>query len=113
MRQRRRNAAPAADVGQAAAFRTAWPTRAGLVGKYLMFNTAPRSVGVFEHPLNEYKSVRRSRASCTISTISIPKAASTAAAASTRAFDLSPTTWAINAVCRRDPRWGSDLQGAR
>jgi choline dehydrogenase-like flavoprotein len=33
----------------------------GLVGKYLMFNTAPRVNAVFEHELNEYKSVQVSR----------------------------------------------------
>jgi choline dehydrogenase-like flavoprotein len=33
----------------------------GLVGKYLMFNTASRVNAVFEHELNEYKSVQVSR----------------------------------------------------
>jgi choline dehydrogenase-like flavoprotein len=33
----------------------------GLVGKYLMFNGQTGSYGVFEHPLNEYKSVQVTR----------------------------------------------------
>ncbi len=33
----------------------------GLVGKYLMFNYSSRAVGVFEHELNEYKSVQVTR----------------------------------------------------
>jgi choline dehydrogenase-like flavoprotein len=33
----------------------------GLVGKYLMFNSNSRSQGIFEHELNEYKSVQVTR----------------------------------------------------
>lgn len=33
----------------------------GKVGKYLMFNTNPVGYGLFEHPLNEYKSVQVTR----------------------------------------------------
>jgi choline dehydrogenase-like flavoprotein len=33
----------------------------GLVGKYLMFNYTARALGIFEHELNEYKSVQVSR----------------------------------------------------
>ena len=33
----------------------------GLVGKYLMFNYNSRALGVFEHELNEYKSVQVTR----------------------------------------------------
>jgi choline dehydrogenase-like flavoprotein len=33
----------------------------GLVGKYLMFNYTARALGVFEHELNEYKSVQVTR----------------------------------------------------
>ena len=33
----------------------------GLVGKYLMFNYTSRASGVFEHELNEYKSVQVTR----------------------------------------------------
>jgi choline dehydrogenase-like flavoprotein len=33
----------------------------GLVGKYLMFNYTSRALGVFEHELNEYKSVQVTR----------------------------------------------------
>jgi len=33
----------------------------GLVGRYLMFNTTSRAHGVFEHELNEYKSVQVTR----------------------------------------------------
>ena len=33
----------------------------GLVGKYLMFNYSSRALGVFEHELNEYKSVQVTR----------------------------------------------------
>src|SRR5262249_5298154 len=33
----------------------------GLVGKYLMFNSNARSVGLFENPLNDYKGFAASR----------------------------------------------------
>jgi choline dehydrogenase-like flavoprotein len=33
----------------------------GLVGKYLMFNSNARCVGLFEHPLNDYKGFADSR----------------------------------------------------
>jgi len=33
----------------------------GFVGKYLMFNYSSRALGVFEHELNEYKSVQVTR----------------------------------------------------
>jgi choline dehydrogenase-like flavoprotein len=33
----------------------------GIVGKYLMFNVTSRALGVFEHELNEYKSVQVTR----------------------------------------------------
>jgi choline dehydrogenase-like flavoprotein len=33
----------------------------GKVGKHLMFNTNPLAYGVYEHPLNEYKSVQTTR----------------------------------------------------
>lgn len=33
----------------------------GVVGKYLMWNINPRAIGIFEHPLNEYKSVQVTR----------------------------------------------------
>ena len=33
----------------------------GLVGKYLMFNTDTMCGGMFEHPLNEYKSIEVTR----------------------------------------------------
>jgi choline dehydrogenase-like flavoprotein len=44
-----------------AAFPQGLANSSGLVGKYLMFNLATRTTGVFEHELNEFKSVQVSR----------------------------------------------------
>ena len=60
----------------------------GLVGKYLMFDSGAFCGGLFEHPLNDFKSVQ-SAASSTTSTMPIRTAASRAAAASTRASTLA------------------------
>jgi choline dehydrogenase-like flavoprotein len=55
----------------------------GLVGKYLMFNAHSVRSARFEHPLNEYKSVQVTRIVHDFYE-SDPRAASTAAAGSTR-----------------------------
>jgi choline dehydrogenase-like flavoprotein len=61
----------------------------GLVGKYLMFNYTARATGVFEHELNEYKSVQVTRILHDFYD-SDRSAASMAAVGSTRASGRSP-----------------------
>ena len=48
-------------MSESARFPNGLANSSGLVGKYLMFNTASRVNAVFEHELNEYKSVQVSR----------------------------------------------------
>ena len=48
-------------MSESARFPQGLANSSGLVGKYLMFNTASRVNAVFEHELNEYKSVQVSR----------------------------------------------------
>ena len=61
VRQRRRNAAAAAQLATRRAFPNGLANSSGVVGKYLMFNTYFGVNAQFEHPLNEYKSVQNTR----------------------------------------------------
>jgi choline dehydrogenase-like flavoprotein len=75
----------------------------GLVGKYLMFNQGSGAQGIFEHELNEYKSVQ---VTCTIFTSPTRSAAFTEAAASMRASIRSRRfgRWLRAATCRAGVR---------
>ena len=48
-------------MSESAKFPHGLANSSGLVGKYLMFNTSSRASAVFEHSLNEYKSVQVTR----------------------------------------------------
>jgi choline dehydrogenase-like flavoprotein len=77
----------------------------GLVGKYLMFNYSGRATGVFEHELNEYKSVQVTRILHDFYD-SDPKRGHYGGGGLDARIGPQPTTWAIrtDADC---PSWGS------
>jgi len=77
----------------------------GLVGKYLMFNYSGRATGVFEHELNEYKSVQVTRILHDFYD-SDPKRGYYGGGGLDARMGPQPTTWAIRTDIDQ-PSWGS------
>ena len=77
----------------------------GLVGKYLMFNSNTRALGVFEHELNEYKSVQVTRILHDFYD-SDPKRGHYGGGGLDARIGPQPTTWAIR-TATEGPPWGS------
>jgi choline dehydrogenase-like flavoprotein len=77
----------------------------GLVGKYLMFNYSSRATGVFEHELNEYKSVQVTRILHDFYD-SDPKRGHYGGGGLDARIGPQPTTWAIRSGTE-GPAWGS------
>ncbi|HEY7055540.1 MAG TPA: GMC family oxidoreductase [Vicinamibacterales bacterium] len=77
----------------------------GLVGKYLMFNYSSRAVGVFEHELNEYKSVQVTRILHDFYD-SDPKRGHYGGGGLDARIGPQPTIWAIRTAAE-GPAWGS------
>jgi choline dehydrogenase-like flavoprotein len=80
----------------------------GLVGKYLMFNLSSRALGVFEHELNEYKSVQVTRIVHDFYD-SDPKRGHYGGGGLDARIGPQPTTWAIR-TATEGPSWGSDFK---
>jgi choline dehydrogenase-like flavoprotein len=77
----------------------------GLVGKYLMFNYTARALGVFEHELNEYKSVQVTRIVLDFYD-SDPKRGHYGGGGLDGRIGPQPTFWAIR-TATEGPSWGS------
>ena len=77
----------------------------GLVGKYLMFNYSSRASGVFEHELNEYKSVQVTRILHDFYD-SDPKRGYYGGGGLDARIGPQPATWAIRTAAD-GPSWGS------
>jgi choline dehydrogenase-like flavoprotein len=77
----------------------------GLVGKYLMFNYTSRALGVFEHELNEYKSIQVTRIVHDFYD-SDPKRGHYGGGGLDARIGPQPTTWAIR-TATEGPSWGS------
>ena len=80
----------------------------GLVGKYLMFNYSSRALGVFEHELNEYKSVQVTRILHDFYD-SDPKRGHYGGGGLDARIGPQPTTWAIR-TATEGPSWGSEYK---
>ena len=80
----------------------------GLVGKYLMFNYSSRALGVFEHELNEHKSVQVTRIVHDFYN-SDPKRGHYGGGGLDGRMGPQPTTWAIR-TATEGPSWGSDFK---
>ncbi len=76
-----------------------------------MFNTDSLAGGLFEHPLNEYKSIEVTRIFMT-STRSTPSSAFTAAAESTRVSCGIPSRSRTVGLPPRLPQWGGEYKRA-
>ncbi len=80
----------------------------GLVGKYLMFNYSGRATGVFEHELNEYKSVQVTRILHDFYD-SDPKRGHYGGGGLDARIGPQPTTWTIRNDAG-EPSWGSGFK---
>jgi choline dehydrogenase-like flavoprotein len=83
----------------------------GLVGKYLMFNTANMSAGLFEHPLNEYKSIEVTRLIQDHYEID-PKLGFYGGGGIDARFQFTPIQFAVGGLPPKQPQWGSDYKKA-
>ena len=81
----------------------------GNVGKYLMFDNGGYAVGVFEHPLNEYKSIVVTRVLHDFYR-SDPKRGFYGGAGLDARFDMLPIAFALNGLPGDVPQWGSDFK---
>jgi choline dehydrogenase-like flavoprotein len=68
----------------------------GLVGKYLMMNFGPSAMGVFEHPLNDYKGFAVSRALQDFYELDPQKIGFYGGGGLDARFDLTPISLALN-----------------
>ncbi len=78
----------------------------GLVGKYLMFNYSSRALGLFEHELNEYKSVQVTRIVHDFYNADPKTRGHYGGGGLDARIGPQPTTWAIR-TATEGPSWGS------
>ena len=83
----------------------------GLVGKYLMFNTDCLSMGKFEHPLNEYKSIEVTRLIHDFYEID-PKLGFYGGGGIDARFFFYPISFSISGMPPHLPQWGSEYKKA-
>jgi choline dehydrogenase-like flavoprotein len=84
----------------------------GLVGKYLMFNSNARSVGLFEHALNDYKGFAASRVLHDFYTLDPQKVGFYGGGALDGRFDYTPYFFALTGLPPETPRWGKSFKAA-
>jgi choline dehydrogenase-like flavoprotein len=82
----------------------------GLVGKYLMFNTSARSVGLFEEPLNDYKGFATSRVLHDFYELDARKVGFYGGGGLDARFDYTPYFFAMTGLPPDTPRWGQGLK---
>ncbi len=83
----------------------------GMVGKYLMFDCAPTPRGLFEHPLNEYKSIHDTRVLHDFYDAD-PKRGFYGGGGMDARFDLYPIGFALGRHARGNSQVGSGFQEA-
>jgi choline dehydrogenase-like flavoprotein len=84
----------------------------GLVGKYLMFNSNARSVGLFEHSLNDYKGFVASRVLHDFYELDPQKVGFYGGGALDGRFDYTPYFFALTGLPPETPRWGKSFKAA-
>jgi choline dehydrogenase-like flavoprotein len=84
----------------------------GLVGKYLMFNSNARSVGLFEHPLNDYKGFVASRVLHDFYELDPQKVGFYGGGTLDGRFDYTPYFFALTGLPKETPRWGKSFKAA-
>jgi choline dehydrogenase-like flavoprotein len=80
----------------------------GIVGKYLMFNYTSRALGLFEHELNEHKSVQATRVVMDFYNAD-PKRGHYGGGGLDGRMGPLPATWTIR-TAGEGPPWGSELK---
>jgi choline dehydrogenase-like flavoprotein len=81
----------------------------GLVGKNLMFNGGAGAMGLFEHPLNEYRSIQCTRLSHDFYN-SDPKRGFYGGGGIDARFQQYPITWGLGGLPKEAPFWGSEYK---
>src|SRR5437763_1273376 len=89
----------------------------GLVGKYLMLNSGPSAMAVFEHPLNDYKGVAVSRILHDFYELDPQKLGFYGGGGLDARLDLTPISFAISGydmggLPPGTPRWGKEFKVA-
>jgi choline dehydrogenase-like flavoprotein len=79
----------------------------GLVGKYLMVDTGVYAAGLFEHPVNEYKSIVCTRVLHDFYR-SDPKRGFYGGGGLDSRMDLTPALFAISGMPQEGPQWGAE-----
>ena len=83
----------------------------GLVGKYLMWDNGGEALGLFEHPLNEYKGIQVTRLIHDYYA-SDPKRGFYGGGGIDARFDFYPAGFALSGLPPDTPRWGSEFKRA-
>lgn len=81
----------------------------GLVGKYLMFDLGGEALGLFEHPLNEYKSIQVTRVLHDYYAADLKRGFYGGGGIDAR-FDYYPAGFALHAMPPDAPRWGAEYK---
>jgi choline dehydrogenase-like flavoprotein len=81
----------------------------GLVGKYLMFDQGPEASGLFEHPLNEFKSIQVTRLIHDFYE-SDPKRGFYGGGGIDARFDFYPAGFALYGMPSDAPKWGGEFK---
>ena len=81
----------------------------GAVGKTLMFNVGAAAYGLFEHPLNEYRSIQVTRLSHDFYD-SDPKRGFYGGGGIDARFQTYPIKWALEGLAKDAPLWGSEYK---
>ena len=82
----------------------------GYVGKNLMLNSGAISLGVFEHPLNDYKGFAVSRILHDFYEMDPQKVGFYGGGGLDARFDITPIGFAMNGLPPDAPRWGKDFK---
>jgi choline dehydrogenase-like flavoprotein len=78
----------------------------GLVGKYLMFDTGNFALGLFEHPVNEYKSIVVTRVLHDFYRSDAKRGFYGGGGLDSR-MDLGPASFALDGMPKDGPQWGA------
>jgi choline dehydrogenase-like flavoprotein len=84
----------------------------GFVGKNLMLNSGAISMGVFEHPLNDYKGFAVSRLFHDFYQLDAQKVGFYGGGGIDARFDMTPIGFAMGGLPPDTPRWGKDFKAA-
>jgi choline dehydrogenase-like flavoprotein len=82
----------------------------GLVGKNLMFNSGGTIIGVYEHPLNDYKGYCVSRVLHDFYELDHEKVGFYGGGALDARYDFTPISFAFGGIPPDTPRWGKDFK---